>query len=88
MQERGVTIHHNASLERMEKIGDEVEYELSYPDGSKEVIRVEKALLSIGRIPNIENYPVDVYYMSVYVSESYAIETILRKDGNEWKIEL
>ena len=39
----------------METIDGEVEYELSYPDGKREVIRVEKALLSIGRSPNIEN---------------------------------
>jgi dihydrolipoamide dehydrogenase len=52
---RGVTIHSNAKLERLVKVGKEVEYELSYPDGSREVIRVEKALLSIGRQPNIEN---------------------------------
>ncbi|MDR0803113.1 NAD(P)/FAD-dependent oxidoreductase [Fluviicola sp.] len=54
MEEKGVTIHHNARLERLENLGHEVEYELSYPDGSQEIIRVEKALLSIGRIPNIE----------------------------------
>ncbi len=52
---KGVVIHSNAKLERMETIDGEVEYELSYPDGKREVIRVEKALLSIGRIPNIEN---------------------------------
>jgi dihydrolipoamide dehydrogenase len=59
LEENGVTIHHNASLERMEKIGNEVEYELKYPDGSTEVIRVEKALLSIGRTPNIESLNID-----------------------------
>lgn len=53
--EKGVTIHSNAQLERMETIHGEVEYELSYPDGKREVIRVEKALLSIGRIPNVES---------------------------------
>jgi dihydrolipoamide dehydrogenase len=51
---KGVTIHSNAQLERLETIGGEVEYELSYPDGKREIIRVEKALLSIGRIPNTE----------------------------------
>jgi dihydrolipoamide dehydrogenase len=50
----GVVIHSNASLERLEKVDGEVEYELSYPDGSREIIRAEKALLSIGRQPNIE----------------------------------
>lgn len=53
--EKGVVIHSNAQLERMQTIDGEVEYELSYPDGRREVIRVEKALLSIGRVPNIEN---------------------------------
>jgi len=55
LEKKGVTIHHNARLERMETIGNEVEYEISNPDGTKEIIRVEKALLSIGRVPNIEN---------------------------------
>lgn len=54
LENRGVTIHHNATLERMEVVDGEVEYELSYPDNSRQVIRVKKALLSIGRVPNIE----------------------------------
>lgn len=54
-EKKGVTIHHNASLDRMEVIDGMVEYELSNLDGSKEIIRVQKALLSIGRVPNIEN---------------------------------
>ncbi len=52
LQKNGVTIHHNAKLERMEIIDGEVEYELSYPAGKNEIIRAEKALLSIGREPN------------------------------------
>jgi dihydrolipoamide dehydrogenase len=55
LEKKGVTIHHNASLDRMEVINGKVEYELSYKDGTKEVIRVQKALLSIGRVPNVEN---------------------------------
>lgn len=55
LEKKGVTIHHNAQLEAMNVLDGEVEYELSYPDGTHEIIRVEKALLSIGRIPNIEN---------------------------------
>jgi dihydrolipoamide dehydrogenase len=54
LTEKGVTIHSNAQLERLEIVDGEVEYELSYPDGKQETIRVEKALLSVGRIPNIE----------------------------------
>ena len=55
LEKKGVTIHHNAQLESLNVLDGEVEYELSYPDGTHEIIRVEKALLSIGRIPNIED---------------------------------
>lgn len=54
-EKNGVQIHRNSSLERMEIIDGEVEYELSYTDGSKEVFRVEKALVSVGRVPNVQN---------------------------------
>jgi dihydrolipoamide dehydrogenase len=53
MEEKGVVVHHNAKLERMEIINGQVEYELLYPDGKRETIQVEKALLSIGREPNV-----------------------------------
>jgi dihydrolipoamide dehydrogenase len=53
LEKRGVTIHHKASLDRMEIVDGEVEYEIS-SDGKKEIIRVEKALLSIGRVPNLK----------------------------------
>lgn len=52
---KGAVIHHNSKLERMQIVDGEVEYEISNKDGSREVIRVEKALLSIGRVPNIRN---------------------------------
>jgi dihydrolipoamide dehydrogenase len=55
LESKGVTIHHEASLVRMEVIDNKVEYELSYPDRPNCVIRVEKALLSVGRVPNHEN---------------------------------
>lgn len=55
LEEKGVVIHHNAQLKRMDNKGDHVEYEIAYDDGTSEVIHVEKALLAIGRIPNIEN---------------------------------
>lgn len=59
LEAKGVTIHHNAKLERLEYKNGEVEYELSYPDGSKETIRVEKALLSVGRVPNIKSLQIE-----------------------------
>ena len=54
LERRGVTIHHKAQLDRMEIVDGEVEYEITC-DGKKEVIRVEKALLSVGRVANYDN---------------------------------
>jgi dihydrolipoamide dehydrogenase len=54
MEAHGVTIHRNSSLVRMEVVDGIVEYELQYSAGYNEVIRVEKALVAIGRIPVTE----------------------------------
>ena len=59
LEKKGVTIHHSANLVRLEKKDGKVEYELSFADGSSEVIQVEKALLSIGRVPNIEKLGIE-----------------------------
>ncbi len=59
LRKNGVTIHHKADLVRLEKIDDEVEYELAYEDGRREVIRVEKALLAVGRTPNVKGIGMD-----------------------------
>jgi len=53
-EKNGAKIHRNSRLERMEIIDGEVEYELSYTDGENEIFRVEKALVSVGRVPNIK----------------------------------
>ena len=53
-EKKGVVIHKNATLKRMEIVDGEVEYELEYQNGKTEIIKVEKALLSVGRVPNIE----------------------------------
>jgi dihydrolipoamide dehydrogenase len=55
LESNGAVIHHGASLVRMEIINGEVEYELSYQDGRKDILRVEKALISIGRAANTEH---------------------------------
>lgn len=54
LQSNGVTIHHNSTLERLDIVDGEVEYELSYTNGKREVIRVEKALLAVGRVLNVD----------------------------------
>lgn len=55
MEESGVLIHRNSKLVRMEIKNGQVEYELEYTDGKKEVFHVEKALVSVGRTPNYED---------------------------------
>tara|TARA_R110002096_G_scaffold426165_4_gene635582 strand:+ start:15855 stop:17435 length:1581 start_codon:yes stop_codon:yes gene_type:complete len=55
LEENGVVIHRGANLIRMEKKDGMIEYEIENNDGKREVIRVEKAMLSIGRVPNIED---------------------------------
>lgn len=54
LEENGVVIHRGAQLVRMDHLGDKVEYEIENADGTKEVIQAEKAMLSIGRVPNIK----------------------------------
>jgi dihydrolipoamide dehydrogenase len=39
----------------MQIVDGEVEYELQYTNGTNEILRVERALVSVGRIPNVEN---------------------------------
>jgi dihydrolipoamide dehydrogenase len=54
-EKKGVTIHKNANLVSMSNVDNKVEYVLKYKDGKQETMRVEKALLSIGRVPNTED---------------------------------
>jgi dihydrolipoamide dehydrogenase len=55
LQQNGAVVHSGASLVRMEIKNGKVEYELQYKDKANEIITVDKALVSVGRIPNIED---------------------------------
>jgi dihydrolipoyl dehydrogenase len=59
LEKHGVTIHHKSALKRMEFKNGMVEYEIENADGTIEVINVEKSLLSIGRVPNIEGLNIE-----------------------------
>jgi dihydrolipoamide dehydrogenase len=58
-EDNGIVLQSEANLERLEKKNGGIEYELSYPDGKKEVIQVDIALLSIGRTPNIKGLNIE-----------------------------
>jgi dihydrolipoamide dehydrogenase len=59
MQRQGISVHKNSSLVKMDIVDGEVEYVLEYTDGRREIHRVEKALVSIGRVPNSKNIGVE-----------------------------
>ncbi len=55
MENNGVLIHRNSRLIRMAIVNGRVEYELEYTDNTKQIFNVEKALVSVGRVPNLED---------------------------------
>jgi len=55
MENNGVLIHRSSRLINMQIIDGRVKYELEYTDQSRETFYVDKALVSVGRVPNIEN---------------------------------
>ena len=59
LERKGVLIHRSSHLTGMRIADKEVEYKLEYNNGRKEIFNVEKALVSIGRIPNYENLGLD-----------------------------
>jgi dihydrolipoamide dehydrogenase len=55
MERHGVLIHRSSKLVNMKVINGRVEYELEYNDGRREIFNVQKALVSVGRVANLEN---------------------------------
>jgi dihydrolipoamide dehydrogenase len=55
MEHNDVLIHRNSKLIRMEIVNGRVEYELEYAEGGTDIFNVEKALISVGRVANIED---------------------------------
>lgn len=59
LEAKGVTIHRQAKLVAMRKLDGEVEYTIEHATGGRETIRVEKALISVGRVPNTDRIDLD-----------------------------
>ena len=55
MENNGILIHRNSRLINMRIVNNRVQYELEYTDGSREIFNVEKALVSVGRVANLED---------------------------------
>ena len=54
LESKGVTIHHKAHLVDMKPAGEGVEYTIQHDTGGVETIRVDCALVSVGRVPNTD----------------------------------
>jgi dihydrolipoamide dehydrogenase len=54
LEAKGVTVHRRCKLNHMRVVDDQVEYEVEQDTGGRETIRVDCALISIGRIPNTD----------------------------------
>lgn len=65
LEKNGVVIHKKSSLVRMEIKDGRVEYELLYVDGRREILTVDKALVSVGRVGNVENLGLEEVGVSV-----------------------
>jgi len=55
LENKNVLIHRNSKLIEMKIVDGKVHYILEYTDGNKELFIVDKALVSVGRVPNYEN---------------------------------
>jgi dihydrolipoamide dehydrogenase len=55
LEDKKVLIHRNSQLIEMKIVDGKVHYILEYTDGNKELFIVDKALVSVGRVPNYEN---------------------------------
>ncbi len=59
MEKNGVKIHYTANLRTIKKYSDYLEVVLDYEDGHSTVIEVDVALVSIGRVANLQNLNLD-----------------------------
>lgn len=60
LERRGVVIHRQARLEHIAAEPDAVRYRLRYDHGGSEEVAVEQALVSVGRVPNVEGLGLDL----------------------------
>lgn len=59
LEQNSVIIHHQAKLKSIEKIDDSLEVILDFKDGRSQVFEADLALISIGRVPNIEDLKIE-----------------------------
>ncbi len=65
LEARGVTIHHQAQLLEMKVLGGQVHYTIKHRHGGVETLQVERALISVGRVPNTTGLALEKAGLSV-----------------------
>jgi dihydrolipoamide dehydrogenase len=59
LEQKGVTVHHRSKLISMEEVAGQVQYTIEHHTGGRETITVDRALISIGRVPNTARLALD-----------------------------
>ena len=76
MEMKGVNIHRNSRLTKIGTRDGEVEYVLEYATGRREIFYVEKAFISVGRVPNHEHLGLEK--VGVEMSERGIVDNLTR----------
>jgi dihydrolipoamide dehydrogenase len=70
----GVTIHRASKLESLRIVDGKVEYVITNADGKTDTIRVERALVSIGRVPNTRDLGLEAIGVEIEKSGSIVVK--------------
>jgi dihydrolipoamide dehydrogenase len=82
----GVTIHRESRLESLRVVGGRVEYVLSDAGGSKTTHHVERALVSIGRVPNTRGLGLEEIGVKLEKSGGVQVEATQSTVPNVWAV--
>lgn len=75
LEAQGVTIHRQAKLISMRRLpSGMVEYTIEHATGGRETIVVEKALISVGRVPNTESLDLDKAGVQLHERGGYIVD--------------
>ncbi|MBX3102599.1 MAG: NAD(P)/FAD-dependent oxidoreductase [Bacteroidetes bacterium] len=74
LERAGVVIHRNSALKTMELHNGRVRYTLTYDDGREETHEVDKALISVGRVTNIENMGLEKAGVELDARHQFVVE--------------
>jgi len=70
----GIVIHRASKLESLRVVDGKVEYVVTNADGKAETIQVERALVSVGRVPNTGDLGLDVAGVKVDKTGSVVVD--------------